>query len=110
MSDQEKMQNLLQELIGSKVELGIANGLYKGNYASRLEDLSPPAKDGSPLLGVAHPMFKGALLPMARNLDLNLRIESSGYFYQKVESQTLTQAASVTETSPQSPSQRSKSV
>lgn len=82
MSDQEKMQNLLQELIGSKVELGIANGLYKGNYASRLEDLSPPAKDGSPLLGVAHPMFKGALLPMARNLDLNLRIESSGYFYQ----------------------------
>ena len=39
MSDQEKMQNLLQELIGSKMELGIANGLYKGSYASRLEDL-----------------------------------------------------------------------
>ena len=82
MSDQEKMQNLLQELIGSKMELGIANGLYKGSYASRLEDLSPSAEDGSLLLGVAHPMFKRALLPMARNLDLNLRIESGGYFYQ----------------------------
>ena len=81
MSDQEKMQNLLQELIGSKMELGIANGLYKGNYASRLEDLSR-AENGALLLGVAHPMFKGALLPMARNLDLNLKIESGGYFYQ----------------------------
>ena len=81
MSDQEKMQNLLQELIGSKMELGIANGLYKGNYASRLEDLST-GENGALLLGVAHPMFKGALLPMARNLDLNLKIESGGYFYQ----------------------------
>ena len=52
--EQEKTQALLQELIGSKMELGITNGLYKGNYASRLEDLSPPQEDGSLLLGVAH--------------------------------------------------------
>ena len=51
------------------------------NYASRLEDLSSSG-DGLPLLGVAHPMFKGALLPMSRNLELTLRIEASGYFYQ----------------------------
>ena len=82
MSDQDKMQTLLQELIGAKMELDITNGLYKGTYASRLEDLSPPAEDGSLLLGVAYPMFKGSLLPMSRNLDLNLRIESSGCFYQ----------------------------
>lgn len=79
--DREKMHKLLQGLIGSKMELGIANGLYKGNYASRLEDLSS-LDDGGLLLGAAHPMFKGALLPMSRNLELNLRIESSGYFYQ----------------------------
>ena len=80
-ADQIKMQDLLQELIGSRMELGIADGLYKGNYASRLEDLSSSG-DGLPLLGVAHPMFKGALLPMSRNLELTLRIEASGYFYQ----------------------------
>lgn len=80
--EQEKTQALLQELIGSKMELGITNGLYKGSYASRLEDLSPPQEDGSSLLGVAHPMFKGALLPMSRSLELALKIESSGYFYQ----------------------------
>ena len=76
-ADQIKMQDLLQELIGSRMELGIADGLYKGNYASRLEDLSSSG-DGLPLLGVAHPMFKGALLPMSRNLELTLRIEASG--------------------------------
>ena len=54
-ADQIKMQDLLQELIGSRMELGIADGLYKGNYASRLEDLSSSG-DGLPLLGVAHPM------------------------------------------------------
>ncbi len=81
-AEQEKMQALLQELIGSKMELGITNGLYKGNYASRLEDLSPPSEDGPLLLGVAHPMFRGALLPMSRSLELAVKIESSGYFYQ----------------------------
>lgn len=80
-TDRIKMQDLLQELIGSKMELGIADGLYKGNYASRLEDLSS-SEDGLLLLGVAHPMFKGALLPMARNLELTLRIEANGNFYQ----------------------------
>ena len=80
-TDRIKMQDLLQELIGSRMELGIADGLYKGNYASRLEDLSS-SEDGLLLLGVAHPMFKGALLPMARNLELTLRIEASGNFYQ----------------------------
>ena len=80
-TDRIKMQDLLQELIGSRMELGIADGLYKGNYASRLEDLSP-SEDGLPLLGVAHPMFRGVLLPMARNLELTLRIEAVGCFYQ----------------------------
>lgn len=80
--EQEKTRSVLQTLIGSKMELGITNGLYKGSYASRLEDLSDPSGDELPLLGVAHPMFKGALLPMSRSLELDLKIESSGCFYQ----------------------------
>ena len=80
--DKEKNQKLLQSLLGAKAELNFSSGLYKGAYASRLEDLSEATKDDYPLLGLAHPMFRGALLPVSRSLELSLRIETSSCFYQ----------------------------
>ena len=74
---------VLKELLGAKAELNFSNGLYKGAYASRLEDISEPGSASETLqIGAAHPMFKGALLPLSRNLELLLRIETSACFYQ----------------------------
>ena len=73
----DKTFKILKELIGAKCEAGITSGLYKGSYSSRLEDFS---EDGE--LALAHPMLKGALLPMSRSLEFGLRIDGSGCFYQ----------------------------
>ncbi|MDR1731866.1 MAG: flagellar brake domain-containing protein [Synergistaceae bacterium] len=72
----EQSQKLLEELVGSKIELIITSGLYKGTYPSRIEELE------NGLLGVAHPMVKGALLPALRSTELLMKVESSTCFYQ----------------------------
>lgn len=72
----EQSYKLLAELIGSKVELVISSGLYKGNYPSRLEE------HDNDLVGLAHPMLKGAFLPAMRSTEMLMKIEASNCFYQ----------------------------
>ena len=86
-TEQDKIKNMkaLQELLGSKAELTFSSGLYKGAYASRLEELSEGMGEGAPpLLGLSHPTYKGALLPLSRSLELTLRIETTNCFYQSM--------------------------
>ena len=66
----------LESLIGSKVELVISSGLYKGVFLSSLEEI-----DGG-LVGVSHPMFKGAFLPALRSTELLMKIEGPSCIYQ----------------------------
>ena len=72
----EESRKLLGSLIGSKVELVIASGLYKGSYPSRLEDLD------NDLVGVSHPTLKGAFLPALRSTELFMKIEAPNCIYQ----------------------------
>jgi c-di-GMP-binding flagellar brake protein YcgR len=72
----EQAQKQLEELIGAKVELVIAFGLYKGSYASRLEEVE------NGVIGVSHPMLRGALLPALRSTELLMKIEGNNCFYQ----------------------------
>jgi c-di-GMP-binding flagellar brake protein YcgR len=72
----EQSRKQFEDLIGAKVELIIAFGLYKGSYASRLEEVE------NGLIGVSHPMLRGALLPALRSTELLMKIEGSGCFYQ----------------------------
>jgi c-di-GMP-binding flagellar brake protein YcgR len=73
----EQTGKQLLELISSKVELVITSGLYKGSYASRLEEVEDKL-----LVGVAHPTVRGVFLPVMRSTELLLKIETSGCFYQ----------------------------
>ncbi|MDR1649143.1 MAG: flagellar brake domain-containing protein [Synergistaceae bacterium] len=73
----EQTGKQLLELINSRVELMITSGLYKGSYVSRLEEV-----DENLLVGVAHPTVRGVFLPVMRNTELLLKIETSGCFYQ----------------------------
>ncbi|MDR1979934.1 MAG: flagellar brake domain-containing protein [Synergistaceae bacterium] len=72
----EQYQKQLEDLIGTKVELVISFGLYKGSYASRLEEVE------NGLIGVSHPMLRGALLPALRSTELLMKIEGNNCFYQ----------------------------
>ncbi|MDR1621976.1 MAG: flagellar brake domain-containing protein [Synergistaceae bacterium] len=72
----EQSQKQLEELIGAKIELVISSGLYKGGYASRLEEVE------NHLVGVSHPMLRGALLPALRSTELLMKIEGNNCFYQ----------------------------
>ncbi|MDR2179431.1 MAG: flagellar brake domain-containing protein [Synergistaceae bacterium] len=72
----EQAQKQLEDLIGAKVELVIAFGLYKGSYASRMEEVE------NGLIGVSHPMLRGALLPALRSTELLMKIEGNNCFYQ----------------------------
>jgi c-di-GMP-binding flagellar brake protein YcgR len=72
----EQPQKQLEALIGTKVELVIAFGLYKGSYASRLEELE------NGLIGLAHPILRGALLPTLRNTELLMKIDGVSCYYQ----------------------------
>ncbi|MDK2958726.1 MAG: hypothetical protein PWP47_770 [Synergistaceae bacterium] len=62
--------------IGSKVILFNEAGLYKGTYPSRVEDVK------GDLVGLSHPLLRGALLPVLRNVELKLKIETEGALYQ----------------------------
>ncbi|MDR3264906.1 MAG: flagellar brake domain-containing protein [Synergistaceae bacterium] len=72
----EQSRKLLEGLVGSRVELIITSGLYKGSYPSRIEELD------NGLLGVAHPMVRGALLPALRSTELVMKVETGSGFYQ----------------------------
>lgn len=54
---------LLKGRVGCKADVRIGAGLYKGHYASLLEYVE---EDGS--IGLAHPLRKGGLLPVYRDL------------------------------------------
>ncbi|ACZ19543.1 type IV pilus assembly PilZ [Thermanaerovibrio acidaminovorans DSM 6589] len=57
--------------VGAKAEFKVHDGLFKGTYASRVEDL----RDG--MVALAHPMFKGGLLPVYRDMECEVISEDS---------------------------------
>jgi c-di-GMP-binding flagellar brake protein YcgR len=63
------------QLIGSKVDISIVAGLYKGQYPSRLED-----GDGD-VWKLSHPFLGGGLLPMYRGVELKLSLNSDKSVY-----------------------------
>ena len=75
-SEFEGTRKLLESLLGSKVELVISSGLYKGSYPSTLEDF------GDGLVGVSHPTLKGAFLPTFRSTELLMKIDGPTCVYQ----------------------------
>ncbi|GHV33050.1 hypothetical protein FACS1894187_00320 [Synergistales bacterium] len=79
-TEREYDQSLKQlgGLIGSKVEIVITSGLYKGSYSSRLEEVS------GGLGALSHPTLRGALLPVLRSAEFMLKIEAPNCFYQAV--------------------------
>ncbi len=66
----------LNACIGAKATLSIDAGLYKGVYPSRIEDV----KDG--MIALSHPLMKGALLPVLRNVQLKLKVETDEGIFQ----------------------------
>ncbi|MDR1873509.1 MAG: flagellar brake protein [Synergistaceae bacterium] len=72
----EQSRKILEELVGSRVELIITSGLYKGSYPSRIEELE------NEQLAVAHPMLRGALLPALRSTELLMKVDAGSGFYQ----------------------------
>ena len=77
----EQSGKQLLELIGAKVELVITSGLYKGSYASRLEEVEEKL-----LVGTAHPTVRGVFLPVMRSTELLMKVEGPGCFYQSTVS------------------------
>ena len=75
-SEFEQSFKQIEELVGTKAELVISSGLYKGSYPSRIEDFE------NNLIGVSHPLVRGALLPALRSTELLMKIEASTCFYQ----------------------------
>ena len=71
---------MLAACIGSKVSLIIDAGLYKGNYPSRIEDVDAEA------VGLAHPLMRGVLLPVHRNVQLKMSVETGGALFFSVVS------------------------
>jgi c-di-GMP-binding flagellar brake protein YcgR len=61
---------------GLKGEIVIDAGVYRGRYPSRVEDI---LEDG--IVGLAYPLFRGALLPVYRDLDFTFVFEDSGALY-----------------------------
>jgi len=68
--------SFLNGRIGAKVLLFNEAGLYKGTYPSRVEDVK------GDLVGLSHPLLRGALLPVLRNVELKLKVETEGALYQ----------------------------
>jgi c-di-GMP-binding flagellar brake protein YcgR len=61
--------------IGVKGEIVINAGIYKGRYASRVEDTKGDT------VGLAHPLMGGALLPAYRDLNFNFIMEDASALY-----------------------------
>lgn len=60
---------------GLKGEIAINAGIYKGRYASRIEDVR------GDIVGFAHPLMKGVLLPAYRDLNFTFTMEDNGALY-----------------------------
>jgi c-di-GMP-binding flagellar brake protein YcgR len=63
--------------VGVKGEIIINAGIYKGRYASRVEDV----KGDGDLVGFAHPLMNGALLPAYRDLNFDFVMEDGSALY-----------------------------
>jgi c-di-GMP-binding flagellar brake protein YcgR len=61
---------------GVRGEIVINAGLYKGRYASRVQEM---IKDN--VVGLDHPLLQGALLPAYRYLDFTFVFEDNGALY-----------------------------
>jgi len=72
----EEARKQLESLIGSKVELVITSGIYKGTYPSTIEECD----NGQ--VAVSHPTLKGAFLPALRSTELLMKIEATNCIYQ----------------------------
>jgi c-di-GMP-binding flagellar brake protein YcgR len=57
---------------GIKGEIAINAGIYKGHYPSRVEDFK------ADVVGLAHPLMKGALLPVYREMNFTFTMEDGG--------------------------------
>jgi Predicted glycosyltransferase len=60
---------------GVRGEIVINAGIYKGRYPSRVEDVR------GEMVGFAHPLMKGALLPAYREMNFNFILEDSSALY-----------------------------
>ena len=76
--ESEETRKHIESLIGSKVELVITSGLYKGSYPSTFQEYE------NGMVGVSHPMLKGAFLPALRSTELVMKIETSNCIYQAI--------------------------
>jgi c-di-GMP-binding flagellar brake protein YcgR len=61
--------------VGIKGEIVINAGIYKGRYASRVEDFKGDS------VGFAHPLLGGALLPAYRDLNFDFVMEDGSALY-----------------------------
>lgn len=67
--DEAKIEALLKPRVGQRAEIRIEAGLHKGQFPSILESV-----DGL-VLSLAHPLRKGGLLPVYRDLVLGVYLE-----------------------------------
>lgn len=70
-------------IIGSKVDISIKTGLYKGEYASRMEDI-----DGD-VWKLAHPFLGGGLFPLYRGVEISLSVNIADGASYKAEASVL---------------------
>jgi len=80
--DSKAFLALLAGCVGNKVSLTIDAGLYKGIYPSKIEDVDEEN------IGLAHPLLRGALLPVHRSVQLKMKVETEGGVYFSVVSIT----------------------
>ena len=79
---EEGVTKALVGKIGVKADIHIDAGLYKGHYASSLEEIR------GDLLGLAHPLRRQGLLPIYREVEMGLFLhDESAPLYMKVLSQ-----------------------
>jgi c-di-GMP-binding flagellar brake protein YcgR len=62
---------------GTKGEIAINAGIYKGHYPSRVEDIDLENN----IVGLAHPFMRGALLPAYRDMNLTFTMEDATALY-----------------------------
>ena len=77
MSGKQSVELASRFKIGTKVDISINAGLYKGRYASRVED-----SKGDDLLCLAHPLLKGVLLPVYRDMSFLMNVEDGTAVYE----------------------------
>ena len=68
------------QILGSKTDISIRSGLYKGEYPSRLESI-----EGS-VWKLGHPFLGGGLLPLYKGVEVILSVKTEGSIYRAVGS------------------------